>query len=95
LISSAASRAWCSVSATTNATGSPTCRTRWRASTWCSALNALAGPPKAIGGVAGRMPILAASASLPVSTSSTPGAPLAAATSIDLILAWACGERST
>jgi len=41
-----------------------------------------------------RLPILSVASSAPVSTPTTPGIFLAAATSMLLILAWACGERT-
>ena len=41
-----------------------------------------------------RLPILSLASSAPVSTATTPGMALAAAVSMLLILAWACGERT-
>src|SRR5215510_624493 len=41
-----------------------------------------------------RLPILSAASSAPVSTASTPGSAFAALASIDLMRAWACGERT-
>ena len=47
-------------------------------------MNALAGPPNAIGGASqGSTPSLSARASVPVSTASTPGARLGGVVSID------------
>ena len=90
-ISSAASRAWDRLSATTAAIGSPTCRTLPWASTGCPGsfigwpcLSVTCQPQ-------GRPPT--PSKSLPVNTFSTPGAASAADASMPLIRPCATFER--
>ncbi len=93
--SSAASFAWLGVSATTNATLSPTWRTRSMHSTGRSLFRPLEPSRFSIGMPQGRAlpPVLAYSAA--VITASTPGAALAASMSMDVMRACASGERTT
>ena len=94
-IASAASRAAVKVSATTNATGWPTCRTLPSASTGRGV--SCRGVPSRLtsGTMQGTSPRPSARTSSPVATSSTPGMRRAAAASMRLICACATGERST
>jgi hypothetical protein len=91
---SAASCACATLSATTSATGWPTCSTRSGASAGRNGTTSLLPLRPASGGCSAVEPTPAASSSLCVSTATTPGADLAADASIELIRAWACGERT-
>ena len=92
--SSAASLAWVRVSATTNATWSPTWRTRSTQSTGRSGLMPSEPSRLTIGTAQGSVLVPSASISAPVITASTPGARFASEVSMLTILAWASGERT-
>ena len=92
-IASAASIAIARVLATTNATGSPWCRTRFLAITGRGGLTS--GGSLGIWEVFCRSPKPASVHSVPVIASKTPAKSLTWSTSTEMISACACGERTT